>query len=352
MISYDELVQRMNTAYVKQTGFVPNEASDTAVRFRVLAGEVYSLLTNLEWLKQSLLPQTAVGEQLDKLAQEQGLNRAAAACAQGKLQFTITQDAIVPAVLPIGMRCTTDGNNPVLVETLEELRLPIEAGKAAFIKAKTVETGAAGNVAAGAVTVLVTANPYVASVTNPQAFTGGRDAQTDSQLREQLLELGKQQSNGTNLAFYRQLAEQQAGVTSAYVQAAVPAAGEVTVWLAGSGTAVSDAVVQQVQQVMDEARELNVKVHVYPAKTTPVAVAVIVQEKDGQSESAVSDAVRQVVQSGFAALKVGETVNAAQVCAWGYNTGLVQNITVKSSTSFPQADADMLVTLESVEVDA
>ncbi|WOC32146.1 MULTISPECIES: baseplate J/gp47 family protein [Caproicibacterium] len=350
MISYEELVQRMNTAYAKETGFAPDAASDTAIRFRVLAGEVYNLLTDLAWLKQSLLPQTAVGGQLDKLAQEHGLQRAQAAQAQGSLQFTTAQDVPFAVVLSAGTQCTTGGENPVLVETLEELRLPVRGGQTAVVQARAVKSGPAGNLAAGAVNALVTANTYVASVTNPQGFSGGRDAQTDSQLRKQLLELGQQQSNGTNLAFYRRLAQQAAGVSSVSVQAVTPAAGEVTVWLAAAGVAAPEEVVQRVQKSMEKARELNVQVHVYPAKTAPVTVAVTMRAKDGQEAIAAAETVRSAVRTGFSGLQIGETPSAAQVCTWIYSTGVVQEAVLQADTVFPAAAADTLVTLKSVEV--
>ncbi|QNO17935.1 baseplate J/gp47 family protein [Caproicibacterium amylolyticum] len=350
MISYDELVQRMNTAYEKQAGFVPDEASDTGVRFRVLAGEIYSLLTDLAWLKQSLLPQTAAGEQLDKLAQEQGLGRLQAAHAKGSVQFTAMGGSVVQAVLPAGTRCTTGGENPVLVETLEELQLPVEAGKTVSVQAQAVSAGAVGNVLAAAVTALTAANSFVSAVTNPQAFTGGRDAETDEQLRARLLQQDTQQNNGANPAFYRQLAEQQEGVFSASVQTATPAAGEVTVWLAGVGAQVADSTVQQVQKVLEAARELNVQVHVYPAKIVPLKLSFVVQEKEGQLKTVAQQAVRKAVQNSFSSLRVGETLCETQLYAQIYNTGAVQSVKLLSNTTFPTASEDTLVTLATLEV--
>lgn len=345
MIGYEELVQRMNNAYTEKTGIVPDEASDTGIRFRVLAGEVYNLLADLEWLQQSLTPQTAVGEQLDKLAQNGGLERVQAAHAAGRIKFTNNGSSMFGTVLPAGTRCTTAGTPPVLVETLEEADLPTSAGGSTEVAAQAVETGPGGNLPAGAVTALVNPNSYIQSVTNTVAFSGGRSVETDDQLRKRLLEKYKQQSNGANPAFYWQLALQQDGVASASVETAAPAKGEVTVWLAGKGAAASDSTVQNVQKVMEEKRELNVKVHVYPAKTASVSVSVAVASRDGTSPDTVKTAVQETIRNDFQSLKVGETVTETQLCAQIYGTGLINEAKLETGISFPDKSPDTLVVL-------
>ena len=59
MKSYDEFVSAMSRTFTSRAGYSPDEASDIGIRIRVLAGELYNLQSNIQWLKQQVFPQTA-----------------------------------------------------------------------------------------------------------------------------------------------------------------------------------------------------------------------------------------------------------------------------------------------------
>lgn len=347
MILYEDLVQQMQKSYAEKTGAAAPEDSDTGVRFRVLAGELYSLWGGIEWLKASLLPQTAAGEELEKLAAKEGLSRIAAAKAVGKIRFTKTREStIFTALVPAGTRCKTAGANPVVFETLEEAELALSGGATAEVAAQAVESGESGNVLAGAICTLQDANPYVAAVSNPAAFSGGRAQETDDELRGRLLAAQKAPQNGANAAFYRQLALGQAGVQSVCVQPAVPGRGEVTLWLAGAGAPAGSAAVKAVQDAAEKARELGSAVHVYPAKTEAVPLTVLVQKAAGQEDAAVQAAVKAAAAQCFAKLAVGEKMSAARLCAAVLQTSMVTDMELPEGTQFPAVPADTLTVLK------
>lgn len=75
MESYEALVERMERRYEELAGFSPRYASDTDIRIRVLAGELYSCMAAVEWLKKQKNPYTAVGVELESLARERGVFR-------------------------------------------------------------------------------------------------------------------------------------------------------------------------------------------------------------------------------------------------------------------------------------
>ena len=75
MESYNNILARMNNAYKDTTGYTPDEYSDTGIRMRILAGEVFNLCSNIDWLKKQLFATTAEGEYLDYHAEERGLKR-------------------------------------------------------------------------------------------------------------------------------------------------------------------------------------------------------------------------------------------------------------------------------------
>ncbi|ARP49539.1 hypothetical protein B6259_00680 [Ruminococcaceae bacterium CPB6] len=346
MISYEELVQKMENTYQEKTGIQPTADSDTGVCFRVLAGELYSLSANVEWLKASLLPQTAAGEQLDKLAQQAGLSRTPAAKAQGTLRFTKTaKSTIFTVILSAGTRCTTGGSHPVVFETLEQVELDCGPSSVAEVPVRAVKDGEEGNVLAGTVTQLEKSNAYIEAVTNPAAFSGGRTEETDDQLRKRLMEEEKQTDNGANSAFYRKTALQQPGVSSVFVQTAVPEKGGVTIWLASRGASVTNDTAAKVKAALEQMRGLNVQIKVYPAKTTPVQLTVQVKKKEGQTDEDTKTAVQQAMKDSFDELKIGQTMTAARLMAAIMQTGCAEDVLLPTNLVFPTAAPDTLVTL-------
>lgn len=59
MESYGSVLERMQQTFQELAGFSADDASDLGIRLKVLAGEVYSLLNGVEWLKNQMFPQTA-----------------------------------------------------------------------------------------------------------------------------------------------------------------------------------------------------------------------------------------------------------------------------------------------------
>lgn len=102
METYEEIYQRMCERYRQESGAPFDEASDIAIRLRVLAGELYNMQTSMEWLKRQLFPSKATGEFLDRFAQQRGLVRRSASKATGKLRFSVNEVKLSPVVIPAG----------------------------------------------------------------------------------------------------------------------------------------------------------------------------------------------------------------------------------------------------------
>ena len=72
------------------------------------------------------------------------------------------------------------------------------------VPAQALEPGAAGNVSAQTVVSMAVAPMGIASCTNPRAFAGGADGESDGELRERVLDTFRRLPNGANAAFYEQ----------------------------------------------------------------------------------------------------------------------------------------------------
>ena len=59
--TYESILSRMQDRFQELAGFPADDASDIGIRLKVLAGELFSACTNLDWLKRQVFPQTAQG---------------------------------------------------------------------------------------------------------------------------------------------------------------------------------------------------------------------------------------------------------------------------------------------------
>jgi uncharacterized phage protein gp47/JayE len=175
---------------------------------------------------------TTFGEYLDLRCGEHGLTRRAAVSAAGRVTFTGAAGTVIPA----GTVVATPAD-PVTGEESREFAVTagvtIEGGTAeANIAA--VEAGGGGNVAAGAVSILVNPVPGVASVANGAATTGGTDTESDASLLARYYARVQTPGTSGNKADYINWALEVPGVGAVQVIPLWNGAGTVKVVLLGA----------------------------------------------------------------------------------------------------------------------
>ncbi|NLG92313.1 MAG: baseplate J/gp47 family protein [Clostridiales bacterium] len=324
MYSYNQILTAMKEKFTSLSGYSPDDASDIGIRMKVLAGEVYSLCSAVEWLKMQTFAQSAQGEQLELRAQERGLTRKQSVAASGSLTFQRSTALWYNAVIPAGTVCSTAGENPVRYVTTQEGIL--QSGELSVtVPAKAEKGGRSGNTEAGTVTQMVTPPPALETVTNPVPFRGGMDSESDSELRSRLMQSYASISNGTNAAFYRECAMKYDGVYSVGVVPRERGAGTVGVYLGGRGGAPSPDIVSQVQKELDELREVNVDVAVSAAQTVEVNISVYVTPADNVPFEEAKTACEQAIRRYFEDLSVGEPVILAALGVHIFSTGKIKN---------------------------
>ena len=100
-----EFYRAMTARYSALSGFVPDEASDIALRFHALAGELADFSARLDEAARQSDPLTAKGEALDALAALRGISRRPAAHAAGELTFTRAPGTAGEVPIPAGTAC-------------------------------------------------------------------------------------------------------------------------------------------------------------------------------------------------------------------------------------------------------
>lgn len=318
MQSYDEIYERMKSQYTEKSGIVPDENSDIDIRLRVLAGEIYSSLVNVQWLKRQVFADTATGEYLDLHAAERGLKRRKATPSAGKLRFYVVEPATEDLSIPKG----TVAACPLTLlrfKTTEDAAIK-KGRNSVVVKAESVGEGRQFNVLAGEVTLMVTPPSGVDAVINTEPFYGGCDTESDASLRERVVESIRLPVNSTNCSYYEFLAESIDGVSSAGAVPRGRGAGTVDVYIAADGTQVSDNTLSIVQQKLSKEREVNVDVLVLKAVPSNVDIYIEISVSEGYSFEEVKKACVKAVSDYINNRGVGKDVLLCHVAECIYHT--------------------------------
>ena len=188
MEELNAIYERMRAIFAEEAGFVPNGGCDAMVRLYALASEVLSLLAQADWVLDQSFPQTAVGQYLDYHAETRALTRLPAAKAAG---------AVTDYEIDAGSVAMTSGG--VRFETTKKAVL-LKGETYVDVPASAVEAGVSGNAIAGAIHLMSVYPVGITQCTNPEAFSGGSDEESDEKLRERVLASYKRRAGGDELS--------------------------------------------------------------------------------------------------------------------------------------------------------
>lgn len=347
-MTFDELTARMCAAFEAEAGFPPDDASDAGIRIRVLAGEVMNALYRLSALAADAFPQTAAGKALENHAGQRGFFRRPAVPSVGTLTFSRETPLGYDVGIPAGTVCAASGA-AVEFETTEDAVLPAGALQVTAA-ARAVAPGRGGNAAIGAVDTLVAPPAGIESVTNPTAFSGGADEETDESLRARLLAGYAVLPNGVNAETYRRAALSVPGVCGAGVKPQVNGAGTVGVYVYGNGVPVSEDVLAVVKETIEAMREIQVTVTVENATVVPRRITVYILPKAGCTFAEAQAMTAAAAETYFSTLTVGSRFTKAALIAAVMQTGAVENCTFPKTTEDYAAGPHEIVTLDGVTV--
>lgn len=125
---------------------------------------------------------TKTGAELDDFVKLFGFTRLPARRATGLVTFERTTAATQPITLPPNTQLITDSLPQVVIATVTPAVFAIGT-MTVTVPAQALTSGTQGNIAAHSVGRALSPAQGVSSFTNPQAFTGGLDAETDAALR-------------------------------------------------------------------------------------------------------------------------------------------------------------------------
>ena len=245
--------------------------------------------------------------------------------------------------------CAVGGDITVRFVTTEESVLP--AGETSIsVPAKAQTGGTAGNVSSAVITVLIIPPTGISAVTNPLPFTGGTNDEDDETLRERLLKTYSEISNGTNAAFYYNIAMSYDDITSCSVIPRNRGRGTVDVVISSGGSSPSSELINKLQNDLNKRREIGVDVLVLPVSAIKVDIAISINVKTGYSHSLVKDQCKQAVSEFFSKLQIGEPLFMAALGAAIFSVPGVNNYTITSHNSDVTINYDKLFIARNIDI--
>ena len=345
MKEWTEIYEQMRGTFAQRAGFVPSEGCDSAVRLYALAAELQSLLMQADWVLDQSFPQTAQGTYLDYHAETRGITRGAAEKAAGVIRFAAADKVTAACPIEKGTVCMTAEG--VRFETTEDAAIAV-GSQWADVPAQAVEAGAGGNVIAGTVTLLSAMPVGVVQCTNPAAFSGGCDAESDEALRGRVLASYQRLPNGANAAYYEQEAMRYPGVAAAKAVGRARGIGTVNVVIATHAGVPDAALLAAVETDLQKKREIAVDVKVLTPTVETVAVTAALKAAPGYTFAEVKAGAQSALETLFTGGLLGKSVTTARLLTLLCGVEGVENVHLTAPAADVAVDATELPMLGTV----
>ena len=180
----------------------------------------------LQWLILQVLrttrAATSEGTDLDSWMADYAFTRLSASPAVGQATFSRFV-ALAPVIIPAGSRIRTADASQTFTVVADPSNPAWQAGQSGFqiavgastltLPIQAVTVGAAGNVQAGAISLLATALPGIDAVTNTAPLAGGVDAEIDASLRSRFQNYLASLSRATLVAIQSAVSSAQLGLS-------------------------------------------------------------------------------------------------------------------------------------------
>ncbi|MBL7237736.1 MULTISPECIES: baseplate J/gp47 family protein [Komagataeibacter] len=284
---------------------------------------------------------TSTGADVDSFVQDFGLSRLPGTTATGMVTFTSFSPASQSATIAAGDTVKTasslvydvveDSTNPAWSAAQNAYIRP--AGTASItVPVQCETTGAAGNVAAGAVCLLGTAISGIDTVTNTAALTNGSDGETDAALRTRFVAYINSRSKATMAAIENAVTDVSADLIYQVVEnidtsgAALP--GNVVVYVDDGSGDVADAVIVQVYTSVDAVRPAAVSVQVVRPDVVRPAVAMTVSVNGTGDLATVDATISTNIATYLNGLAIGDAASYSRLIQIAYAASTsVTNVT-------------------------
>lgn len=308
MLTYDEILDNMKSAFFEKTGENVELMSDLGARFQAVASELFSLSCYSDFVLKQAFVQSATGEYLDYHAALRDMERKTAAKAYGELTFSLSEAAETDAEIPQGVICSAPDKPFIQFVTTESA--VIEAGELSVtVPAEALEGGASYNAGANTVTVMVNPPSGVAFVNNENAFTGGWDDESDEGLRKRILSSYSVPPNGISPASIAESILKLDDVLDCNVTKYW--SNYVNVYVKTKSNTLSPSLVNQIKDKMMMSQLARMNINVNLASCINYDITVNIKPTGGSSEA--QDKVYSVIKEFADSVRISQSIDLKEI---------------------------------------
>lgn len=345
--SIDEIYGEMLAVFAEASGYLPSTSCDLAVRLYAAAAQIHGLLLQAQWVLEQSFPQTAQGEYLERLAALRGISRSVATCATGILRFGVSSAVSGDLSIKSGTTCMTDTG--VRFATTDDAVLT-SGSLYVDVPAMALVPGRAGNVAANTVTIMAAMPTGIKACTNPEAFSGGDDAESDESLRARLLDSFVRLPNGANAAYYEQTAMSFPGIAAAKAVGRPRGIGTVDVYVATDAGIPDQELLTAIDDYLQERREISVDLQVLAPEEELVNLSVALKPAQGHTFDQAKSQADDVLRNAFTGSLLSRGVTLAALGDLLYHLESVENYRFISPTEDVAASPTVLPRLGTLTI--
>lgn len=311
--TYEEITNRMRNAFFEACGEQTEQFPELDARFRSVATEVYALSAFGDQVQRQVFADTAEGEELDRHAQDVGLQRKAASPAEGELLFSVADISNTPVTIPADTVCSVEGQPFLQFATTQAATIGMD-GASVQVPAVSLGKTAAHNVETGKITVMVNPPAGVARVTNMQPFRGGAAPETDVALRKRICRLQQVPPNGVNTACLAAAVEQLEQVLSCKVCHG-GADRLVQVYVHSRQGQMDDALRRAITEKLDILTLAGCRLEIKEAKRKVVHLLCSAQILAGADPQHIEAAIKRQLKNLGSARVIGGSLHPSELAA-------------------------------------
>lgn len=311
---------------------------------------------------------TSQNEDVDSFVGDFGITRLPAVAASGSATFSRTTPTNV-APIPVGTQGQTgdgtqtfsviaDSSNPNYDAANDQYLIP--AGTTGIsVPVQAAVAGAAGNISANTLTVLLSPLPGVDSITNTAAFTNGADAESDDALKKRFAELVAGATQATKVAIEAAIDSLQQGLTYSIVEnqtkAGATQLGYFYVVVDDGTGSPPQSTLDAVYAAIDGAvRGFTITFAVFAPTVETADVSMSVSVSAGADATITKAAVQTAVQNYINGLALGATLPYSQLYSVAYGASPdvtnVTNLLLNGGTSDLTATASQVIRYGTVTI--
>ena len=304
------LYENLKATFLKKQNKITelDEPGVIAGIFYATAQELASLYNALEVTIDRAFVDTATGTDLDRIGALVGCYRKQGTKSKGVLRFYRDTPADRDYFIPKGTRARTplqpDRSYLSFITTEDAI---LKKGNTYIeVPAEAIDVGSAYNVASDQVLIIETPVQGVSKVTNPNAFTGGTDPESDEDYRARIplyLDALKRATKGA----LRSAVLSVEGVQDVIVEDGTTP-GTVTITVVGSSFDMAD-----VEAIVDEYKGAGIQATVQTATTTTVDVTFDLYVIDGYDTETIKTNAEQAATDYLNNLGLGQPAQIAEV---------------------------------------